>query len=56
MLLNTLLSTNAVAARKGTAKAGAHSTPFNPEAASQMHGLDEEISCTLIHLPFLDTK
>lgn len=28
---------------KGTANAGAHSIPFNPEAASQMHGLDEEI-------------
>lgn len=28
---------------KGTANAGAHSIPFNPEAGSQMHGLDEEI-------------
>lgn len=37
------MSSTTATATKDTANAGAHSIPFNPEAASQMHGWDEEI-------------
>lgn len=50
------MSSTTATATKDTANAGAHSIPFNPEAASQMPGLDEEIQLYSDTLPLFRYK